>query len=58
MLTSVWMVKTVPASSAASMTADQVPGVRTGCMCGFPRLIHTHEYSSLQLLAFSTWYIG
>lgn len=58
MLTSVWMEKTVPASSAASMTAAQVPGVKTGCMCGSPRLILTHEYSSPLLLAFLIWFIG
>lgn len=55
---SVWMEKTVPASSAASMTAAQVPGVRTGCMYEFPRLILTHEYFSPLLLAFSIWFIG
>lgn len=58
MLMSVWMEKTAPASSAASMTVAQVPGVKTGCTCGFPRLILTHEYSSPPLLAFLIWFIG
>lgn len=56
--TSVWMEKTVQASSAALTTAAQVPGVKTGCTCEFPRLILTHEYSFPLLLAFSTWFIG
>lgn len=58
MLTSVWMEKTAPASSAVSMTAAQVHGAKTGCTCGFPKLILTHEYSSPQLLAFLIWFIG
>lgn len=58
MLMSVWMEKTVPASSAASMTVAQVPGVKTGCMCGFPRLILIPEYSFPLLLAFLIWFIG
>lgn len=55
---SVWTEKTAPASSAASMTAVQVHGVKTESMCGFPKLILTPEYSFPQLLAFSIWFIG
>lgn len=58
MLMSVWMAKTAPVSFAALMTVAQVPGVKTGCMCGFPRLIRTHEYFSQLLLAFSIWSTG
>lgn len=56
--TSVWMGRTVPASSAASTTAAQVPGVRTGCMSTFPRSTRTPEFSSPLLLAFSIWCTG
>lgn len=52
------MEKTVPASSAALTTAVQVPGVKTGCTCEFPRSILIHEYSFLLLLAFSISFIG
>lgn len=58
MLMNVQMEKTVPASSAALTTAVQVPGVKTGCTCEFPRSILIHEYSFLLLLAFSIWFIG
>lgn len=58
MRTSVWMVKIAPAFSAALMTAVQVPGGKTECMFGSPKLIPTREYFSPQPLAFSTWCTG